>query len=184
MVNISSFGKILRSEGLSIKSIAQKVYKDKEGAQFLVNLKNGSQGVYTVSKDTGCLRQSLSAGGKTVDYTSKQLENMGLVDVFSKKAGDYVTLPQTQNLSYVKDNGKITFASKFTRTPVSSKCYRDPLTGNVKTKVNTTQELHEDKFLSGFVLPTDIRIGADGNRYPIFERPMSSAKPSVNVWNI
>lgn len=38
--NISGFGKILKAEGLGIKSIAQTVYKDKQGAHFAVKLNN------------------------------------------------------------------------------------------------------------------------------------------------
>lgn len=159
------------------------MYKDKEMASFLVNLKNGSTGIYDVSRDAGQLQQTLRSGNKTVNYFTKKSPNNG-VDVFSKKAGDYVIFPQTQSLSFVIDNGKITFASNYKRIPVQPKQYRDPISGQIKTKVSSTQELHQDKFVSSGVLPTDTLFGANGQYLPIFHRPMKIGESSVNVWKL
>lgn len=82
--NISSFGKILKAEGLGIKSIAQTAFKDKEGAHFVVNLNNGDKGVYTVARGKNTNRQSLSSNGKVVEYTTKKFPELGW-EVYSKK---------------------------------------------------------------------------------------------------
>lgn len=184
MVSISSFGRILKSEGLGIKSIAQKVYQDKAGASFLVNLNNGSKGIYNVSKETGQLKQTLSSGNKTVEYLTKK-SNYDMVDVFSKKTGEYVTIPKTQSLAFVKENGQITSASNLKRTPVAVRSYKDQQTGQIRTQVRGTQEFHNDKFVNHFVLPDDVLIGANGQRFPIFERPMKgNVQPSLDVWKM
>ena len=183
--NISSFGKILKAEGLGIKSIAQTAFKDKEGAHFVVNLNNGEKGVYTVTRGQNTTRQTLSSNGKVVEYTTKKFPEQGW-EVYSKKSGDYVTIPQTQSLSYVKEQGKITGAANYKRTPINEKTYIDPATGQVRHKAFVLQELHADKYTGRSILPEDKLVAADGSKLlPIYQRPMTGGEPQVTkVWNM
>lgn len=103
-----------------------------------------------------------------------------------KKAGDYVTIPQTQSLSYVKEQGKITGAANYKRTPINEKTYIDPATGQVRHKAFVLQELHADKYTGKFILPEDKLVAADGSKFlPIYQRPMTGGEPQVTkVWNM
>lgn len=183
MVNISSFGKILKSNGMGIKSIAKTIYKDKESASHLVNLANGKTAVYETTKSAGQLQQTLTSGDKKVTYFTRKVPELG-TEVYSLKNAQYVTVPQTQSLSYVKDKGKIIEASNYKKLGLNSKNYKDPATGQIKTKVSSGQEFHQDKFVGSSVLPQDILLNADGVSSPIFQRPMKMAKPSFDVWKM
>lgn len=175
---VSSFGKILKNNGLQIKSIEQTILKNAQGADYLVKLKNGSTGIYAFSRENGRLQQTLRTGDKVIFSDKIRME--GVTDVFSKAKGEYVNIPKTVTKNYVKDLDKISYASVFKRTPVGTKAYKD--NGIIKNKVFSTQEFHESKYLNKICMPKDILIGTDGLRYPIFQRPMNGVESGLDVW--
>lgn len=119
-------------------------------------------------------RQIVSSNGKVVEYTKKKFPEQGL-ELYSRKAGDYVTILQTQSLSYVKEQGKIRGIANYKRTPINEKTYIDPATGQVSHKAFVLQELHADKYTGGFILPEDKLVAADGSRFCQFFKGQCAA---------
>ena len=174
MVNaIFGFGKLVQQAGFGriVKYIPQ--YADKAGRTGLVVFEDGTRGVYNTLREAGqSLTQSISAGGKRIEYSTKYGK-----DFYAESIWDgvkEVLIPQTRSKGYIREGAKHTYACDYTRIPLLAKTTKH--NGKFRTTVPVVQELHTTKLVNGkALLPEDRLVASNGEFQLIYQRPMKMA---------
>ena len=184
MSRISGFANLLKQAGLQIKSM-KKTSVSSNGRCFEVLFKDGRKGCYSVEKGWQGLRQRVNVGTTEVIQDTVTKFNPAGTAIFSKKANDYIEIPQRISFGTVHEPGKYTYAELTKVTPFANRHTKMP-DGSWKQTVSNGVEQHSDKLLGkNVVMTSDSLTGPQGQYLQIFQRnPYMAQGVDIDKFNI
>ena len=184
MSRISGFANLLKQAGLQIKSM-KKTSVGSNGRCFEVLFKDGRKGCYSFEKNWQGLRQRVNVGTTEVIQDTVTRFNPAGTEIFSKKAGDYIEMPQRISFGTVHEPGKYTYAELTKTTPLANRHIKMP-DGTWKQTVSSNIEHHSDKLIGkNIVMTSDSLTGPEGQYLEIFQRnPYMAQGVEIDNFNI
>lgn len=184
MSKIKGFSHLLKQAGLQIKSM-KKNFVGTNGSCFDVTFKDGRKGLYSFEKNHQGLSQRVNVGTTEVMYHSTTKPNPASTEIFSKKANDYIEIPQRISFGTVHEPGKFTYAELTKTTPLANRPIKMQ-NGSYKQTVSNNVEHHSDKLLgSSIVMTTDSLTGPQGQYLNIYQRnPYMAQSVDIDKFNI
>ena len=184
MSRISGFANLLKQAGLQIKSM-KKTSVGSNGRCFEVLFKDGRKGCYSFEKNWQGLRQRVNVGTTEVIQDTVTRFNPAGTEIFSKKAKDYIEIPQRISFGTVHEPGKYTYAELTKLTPHANRHTKMP-DGSYKQTVSNLVEKHSDKLIGkNIVMTSDSLTGPQGQYLEIFQRnPYMAQGVDIDKFNI